>query len=121
MMSVKTALAVVWFSTAPLSMAAQPRPQTLPTLTLPSFPMPRPPDVVRAVYRFAAEREDVLRYVPCFCGCEASGHQSSAQCFVKSRAKNGDVVAWNDHGMTCAMCLAVAERAMQMTAMHASR
>jgi len=95
-----------------------PHPQSqLPPLHLPDVDprlLPRPPEVIRATYKFAAEHPEVLNYVPCFCGCDKSGHRSSEDCFVKSRAKNGDVTAWNEHGIACAMCLAVAERAKQM-------
>jgi len=95
-----------------------PHPQsTLPPLHLPEVDprlLPRPPEVIRATYKFAAEHPEVLSYMPCFCGCDKSGHRSSEDCFVKSRAKNGDVTEWNEHGIACAMCLAVAERAKQM-------
>ena len=89
----------------------------LPPLHLPNIDarlLPRPPEIIQATYKFAAEHPEVLRYIPCFCGCDKSGHRSSEDCFVKSRAKNGDVTEWNDHGMACAMCIAVAERAKQM-------
>src|SRR5215510_13698962 len=91
-----------------------------PRLDLPAYQLPQPPEVVRAVYDFAADHPEVLNYVPCFCGCEQSGHRSAEQCFVKSRGRNGAVEAWNDHGMTCGMCLAVARRAMEMHASHAT-
>ncbi|MBA2565871.1 MAG: hypothetical protein H0V09_10700 [Gemmatimonadetes bacterium] len=35
------------------------------------------PAEVREAYEFAAHRPDVLRYVPCFCGCWRSGHRSN--------------------------------------------
>jgi hypothetical protein len=60
----------------------------------------RPPDVVRAAYTFAAEHPEILAYVPCYCGCENSGHQGNDDCFVTSRAPNGDVTEWEPHGMT---------------------
>lgn len=58
-----------------------------------------PPDVVRAVYEFAARRPDVLRYVPCFCGCEKDGHQNNEDCFVAGRAPDGRP-QWDAHGLT---------------------
>jgi uncharacterized protein with PCYCGC motif len=91
-----------------------------PRLDLPTYQLPQPPNIVRSVYDFAADHPEVLQYVPCFCGCEQSGHRSAEECFVKSRAKNGDVLSWNEHGMTCGMCLAVAKRAMDMHNAHAS-
>jgi len=91
-----------------------------PKLNLPAYQLPQKPEVVQAVYDFAADHPEVLRYVPCFCSCELMGHHSAQDCFVKSRAKNGDVLSWNEHGMTCAMCLAVAKRAMDMHNAHAT-
>jgi hypothetical protein len=98
--------------------ARKPAPQdALPPLHLPAIDprlLPRPPEVIRTAFRFAAEHPEVLRYMPCFCGCNEMGHRSSEDCFVKSRAKNGTVTAWNEHGIACAMCIAVAERAKTM-------
>src|SRR5690242_11592842 len=45
-----------------------------PPLDLPGYPLGRAPDVINAAYMFAAEHPEVLTYVPCFCGCERSGH-----------------------------------------------
>jgi hypothetical protein len=103
--------------------AQSPSPTKPPVLQLPAIDprlLPRPPEVIQAVYRYAAEHPEVLRYVPCFCGCNEMGHRSSEDCFVKSRAKNGTVTEWNEHGIACAMCLAVAERAKTMCEAGAS-
>ena len=71
-------------------------------------------ETVRAVYRFAAEHPEVLSYVPCFCGCERGGHRGNDDCFVKARNAQGDVTEWEPHGLDCAVCLDVANEAMQM-------
>ena len=72
----------------------------LPPLPFSPVPMSRPPDVVNAAYKFAAEHPEVLAYVPCYCGCENSGHKGNDDCFVAARASNGDVTEWEPHGMT---------------------
>ena len=72
----------------------------LPPLPFGPSPPARPPNVVRAVYTFAAEHPEVLGYVPCYCGCERSGHRGNEDCFVTARAENGDVTEWEPHGMT---------------------
>jgi hypothetical protein len=103
--------------------AQSPSPTKPPVLHLPAIDprlLPRPPVIIQAVYRYAAEHPEVLRYVPCFCGCNEMGHRSSEDCFVKSRSKNGTVTEWNEHGIACAMCIAVAERAMIMCETGAS-
>jgi hypothetical protein len=86
----------------------------LPPLQFPAYQTPRSPEVVRAAYKFAAEHPEILSYVPCFCGCERSGHRGNEDCFVKTRDVNGDVVQWEDHGMECAVCLDVATRSLQL-------
>jgi hypothetical protein len=88
--------------------------ENLPPLQFPDYPTSRPPEVIRAAYKFAAEHPEVLSYVPCFCGCERSGHRGNEDCFVKTRDVNGDVVQWEEHGMECAVCLDVATRSMQL-------
>ena len=72
----------------------------LPPLPFDPQPPARPAAVVSAAYRFAAEHPEVLAYVPCYCGCERSGHRGNDDCFVMSRAANGDVTEWEPHGMT---------------------
>lgn len=86
----------------------------------PGYQPPRPAETVVAAYQFAAEHPEILSYVPCFCGCERAGHQGNADCFVRSRAENGDVLEWDEHGVDCAVCLDVATRSRQMYASGAS-
>jgi Protein of unknown function with PCYCGC motif len=72
----------------------------LPPLPFSGFPPARPVEVVTAAYTFAAEHPEVLGYVPCYCGCERSGHRGNDDCFVAARSPSGDVVDWDAHGMT---------------------
>jgi hypothetical protein len=98
-----------------------PHPQKdFPPLQLPAYPLARSPEVINATYRFAAEHPEILSYIPCFCGCERSGHRGNEDCFVQKRGANGDVTEWTEHGMECSVCLDVAQQAMQMHASGAS-
>jgi uncharacterized protein with PCYCGC motif len=93
----------------------KPHPQAnLPPLPSQNYPPPRPMDVVRAAYVFAAEHPEVLSYVPCFCGCERGGHRGNDDCFVSARDEKGDVTSWEPHGLDCAVCIDVATEARQM-------
>lgn len=85
----------------PRSAAFGPHPQeSLPPLPFDSGPPARPVEVVRAVYKFAAEHPEVLGYVPCYCGCEREGHRGNDDCFVAARNTAGDVTEWDPHGVT---------------------
>jgi hypothetical protein len=86
----------------------------LPPLPRVSFEPPRPQAEVRRVYEFAARHPEVLQYVPCYCGCERSGHTANHSCFVKSRAADGRVTEWDTHGLGCTICIDVAHDAMTL-------
>ena len=105
----------------PVTAKLGPHPQAnLPPLPLQAYAPPRPMETVKAVYQFAAEHPEVLSYVPCFCGCERGGHKGNDDCFVKARNAQGDVTEWEPHGLDCAVCIDVANEAMQMTRSGAS-
>ncbi len=57
------------------------------------------PAEAREAYAFALARPDVLRYVPCYCGCGGLGHSSNLSCFVRSASAAGGVVL-DSHGAT---------------------
>jgi Protein of unknown function with PCYCGC motif len=49
------------------------------------------PDI-QADYRFAVANPDVLRYIPCYCGCVNQGHTSNHDCYVQETRSDGTVV-----------------------------
>lgn len=59
----------------------------------------RPIEVVQAAYAYAVRREDVLKYMPCYCGCERQGHHSNHECFVRGKTATG-APAWDPMGYT---------------------
>jgi hypothetical protein len=91
----------------------------LPPLPEVAFAAARPAPITRAAYEFAARHPDVLRYVPCFCGCERHGHGNNEDCFVAKRASDGRP-AWNPHGIGCGICIDVAREAARLHAAGAS-
>ncbi len=88
----------------PVAQASQPRPEPLeiaddlPALHRPTAVMARSPEATRDAYAFAARHPEVLRYVPCFCGCERNGHGSNHDCFVSGRTREGQIT-WDAHGL----------------------
>lgn len=51
-----------------------------------------PAEIVE-VYAFAARHPEVLRYMPCYCGCERDNppHQSNYDCFVNAIDRAGPI------------------------------
>ena len=80
----------------------------------------RPISTIRVAYQFAAEHPEVMKFVPCFCGCERGGHKDNHDCFVSSRSAAGAVTGWEPHGIVCEICLDVATQAWQMNNSGAS-
>ncbi len=85
-----------------------------PPLPNVGFAPVRPMDVVRATYDFAAQHPEILKYVPCYCGCGSQGHTANEACFVARRDAKGNVLEWDTHGFGCAVCVDVAREAMQL-------
>jgi hypothetical protein len=71
---------------------------SMPPIPSPGFAPGRPVAQARAVYEFAARHPEILKFVPCYCGCESSGHPHNESCFVKRRDPKGNVLEWDTHG-----------------------
>jgi len=83
---------------------------------LPTAPagLVRPLGVVEAAYVFAGRHgDDVLQYMPCYCGCEREGHVSNRDCYLRGRTAAG-VPQWDSHATMCGVCLDVARDAKRM-------
>src|SRR6476661_5195176 len=87
-------------SPKPAASASGPVRTRFNTPPLPSvgFAPVRPMDVVRATYDFAAQHPEILKYVPCYCGCGSQGHKANESCFVARRDTKGNVLEWDTHG-----------------------
>ncbi len=46
---------------------------------------------VREAYRFAIANREILRYIPCYCGCVADGHTSNSSCYLKDSSTLGNL------------------------------
>ena len=89
---------------------------SVPPLPSVGFAPVRPMDVVRATYDFAAQHPEILKYVPCYCGCGSQGHKANESCFVARRDAKGNVLEWDTHGFGCTICIDVARESMQLYA-----
>jgi hypothetical protein len=86
----KSALVVATLVAGPLfgrSMfaAATHRYKLAPESILPSD-IRKAPAEVREAYRFAIANREVLRYIPCYCGCGEQGHTSNASCYFQDNS-----------------------------------
>jgi hypothetical protein len=58
----------------------------------PSFVTDAPPEV-KTLYEFQITHGDLMKYMPCYCGCgQRSGHKSNRDCYVQKVNSDGSVV-----------------------------
>jgi hypothetical protein len=58
----------------------------------PDFVTEAGPDV-KALYEFQITHGELMRYMPCFCGCgQNAGHRSNRDCYVQKVNADGSVV-----------------------------
>jgi len=82
---------------------------------LPSF-LQEQPEEMRLVYQAAAQTADVLKWIPCYCGCgQSAGHRSNLNCFIQDMHEDGSVT-WTDHSTRCNVCLETAVISAELNA-----
>lgn len=67
-----------------------------PLSEMPDYVQIAPPEVQEA-YRFAVANPDLLRNIPCYCGCNSLGHMNNTDCYVKAFNKDGTVAEFDNH------------------------
>lgn len=58
---------------------------------------------IQAAYEYALEKPELLKQIPCYCGCSRFGHKNVEDCFVKKFKEDGRVV-FEEHGANCGIC-----------------
>jgi hypothetical protein len=71
------------------------------------------PVAVRESYQFAVANPDVLKALPCYCGCGAMGHTSNYACYVADMSTAG-VITFDPHALGCSICVDITQDAMRL-------
>ena len=71
------------------------------------------PARVREAYQFAAANPDLMKQIPCYCGCGAVGHTSNYACYVKEVKPDGNVI-FDDHALGCSLCVDITQDAKRL-------
>jgi hypothetical protein len=66
---------------------------------------------VQQAYQFAVANPDVLKQIPCYCGCGSMGHTSNYACYVKPG--EGDKVTYDLHATGCSICVDITHDTMR--------
>lgn len=100
---------------APARAGAEPPLLATPARNMWPLAFRQAPAEVREAYAFAIAQPQVLKYVPCFCGCGATGHRNNYDCFVNSEPTLGSFLL-DAHGFACGTCVSVALESQSMLA-----
>ena len=71
------------------------------------------PAVVQQAYQFAAANPDVMKGIPCYCGCGSIGHTSNYACYVQGSDSQGRL-SFDDHALGCSLCVDITQYAMRL-------
>ncbi len=63
----------------------------LSRVTWPAFVLNAGGDV-QSLYEYQILHGDLMRFMPCFCGCGSDGHRNNRDCYVQSVNADGSVV-----------------------------
>ncbi len=67
---------------------------------------------VQQAYQFAIANPDVLKQVPCYCGCGGMGHTSNYSCYVKD--DSGGKIVFDQHAEGCSICVDITQDTMRL-------
>jgi len=71
------------------------------------------PMSVQTAYQFAAANPDVMKDIPCYCGCGNIGHTSNYDCYVSNVDSNG-TITFDNHALGCSICVDITQDVMRM-------
>jgi hypothetical protein len=71
------------------------------------------PVTVQAAYQFAAANPDIMKNIPCYCGCGNVGHTSNYNCYVSNIDEKGNI-KWDSHALGCSICVDITQDVMRM-------
>jgi len=71
------------------------------------------PAVVAEAYRFAVANPDVMKQIPCYCGCGAMGHSSNYACYVAGVDDDGQLI-FDPHALGCGICVDITQDVIRL-------
>src|SRR5512141_2757781 len=71
------------------------------------------PVTVQEAYQFAAANPDVMKNIPCYCGCGNIGPTSNYSCYVSSVDDKGKLT-FDNHALGCSICVDITQDVMRL-------
>ena len=71
------------------------------------------PTTVQQAYQFAAANPEVMKQIPCYCGCGSMGHTSNYACYVQDVDAQG-TITYDTHALGCSICVDITQDTMRL-------
>ena len=71
------------------------------------------PVTVQQAYQFASANPDVMKNIPCYCGCGNVGHTSNYSCYVSNVVDKGKFT-FDNHALGCSICVDITQDVMRL-------
>ena len=71
------------------------------------------PVSVQEAYQFSVANPDIMKNIPCYCGCGNVGHTSNYSCYVSGVDDKGNV-SFDHHALGCSICVDITQDVMRM-------
>lgn len=71
------------------------------------------PVTVQEAYQFNVANPDVMKDIPCYCGCGNIGHTSNYDCYVSDVDAAGKIT-FDNHALGCSICVDITQDVMRM-------
>lgn len=67
---------------------------------------------VQDAYRFNVANPDIMKQIPCYCGCGDMGHTSNYACYVQDDTDGK--ITFDSHALGCSICVDITVDTMRM-------
>jgi hypothetical protein len=108
-------LAILFSTTISACSTSKPEAVHLTMMALDKMPaeVQSAPVTVQEAYQFASANPDVMKNIPCYCGCGNVGHTSNYSCYV-SGTDDKDNTRFDNHALGCSICVDITQDVMRM-------
>jgi hypothetical protein len=70
------------------------------------------PVTVQEAYQFNVANPDVMKDIPCYCGCGNIGHTSNYDCYGSNVDEKGNI-SFDNHALGCSICVDITQDVMR--------
>jgi hypothetical protein len=71
------------------------------------------PVTVQQAYQFNVANPELLKQIPCYCGCGSMGHTSNYACYVTDVGGDGKI-NYDTHALGCSICVDITQDTMRL-------